>query len=51
MRNFWTLEKCLEVAKLCETRLQFMHLPNGAYGKMCKKGWFNHALSVKNGLV
>jgi len=52
LRNYWTKEKCHEVALLCSSRIEFNNKYSSAYVKCVKNKWLydicNHMIIIKN---
>jgi len=43
--NYWTKEKCREVALKCKTRREFYEKHSGAYGACYRNGWLDEVCS------
>jgi hypothetical protein len=44
-RNYWTKEKCIEIAKLFKTRKEFRNKYGGAYAASFKNNWLDEVCS------
>ena len=40
-KNYWTKERCIEFAKTCNDRAEFVKAKNGAYESASDNGWLN----------
>jgi len=44
-KNYWTKERCIEFAKTCNDRAEFVKAKNGAYESSSDNGWLNEIYS------